>query len=882
MSGTFLKVPDTFQSPNFMSSFKKTILICASAAVLIIAGIYFARSFSTPKIGDDLKLKAPKDKILSVQEIDDVRCDSDGANCVNMGKIEKYQYVSDVEVPPTTYQGLQEDITQRTSNAQFFKQGEDEDQEQWVARFYPQQPFYKDENQNKWFQTETATTSIVAFASQTKLSFWEKLLGKRALADTFYAGAGDGNCFYSVDPATWAVAHASSTCSTVNYTGAAFNIEAGGRLIGATGFRIYRGFIPFNTSAIPSNAIISSSTFYLYVDGVADNDNDGDDWVAVVQTSQADSASLVIEDFDQCGAVTNPTEGSNRVDITNITASKYQSWTLNSTGRGWIKRRGEISNCGTTAGVTCLGIREGHDAIDSAYAVALYTNITAIASEQAGTVNDPYLTVSYSYYHRTIINRPQTNYLTGGLVGNWTFNGPDMNFYSNSAYDRSGSYATGTMINMSTTTSPIGGISGQALSFDGVDDWVSMGDPANGSLDFGADVQFTLSFWMKSPSHSYGSGEMIMVKRGTAGYQFWGKTTCPYYCSSFVIDEGANNVVTMVSNNLYDNRWHHVVAGRSAAEHFVYVDGQYATSTSDNTLADLSTTANFEIGSEAGTWTFYNGLLDEFRVYNRALSASEVQQLYQYGAARMKVNTPETKKGAQGGLVGNWSFNGPDMNWQTNSAYDRSGSYATGTMIDMSTTTSPTDGISGQALSFDGVDDYVNLGNPASLDITSNAVTISAWIKPDTFVSGGSGVISKGELGGPTWAGQYSLTFPGASDILRFTVCTASCVYFNLAAGTSGITVGTWSHIVGVYDGAQGFMYIYVNGVSKGTPSAQTGNIVTNGMNLSLGIHAVNGGTPSMFFDGLIDEARIYNRALSASEVQQLYQIGAARVKIKQ
>jgi hypothetical protein len=37
-----------------------------------------------------------------------------------------------------------------------------------------------------------------------------------------------------------------------------------------------------------------------------------------------------------------------------------------------------------------------------------------------------------------------------------------------------------------------------------------------------------------------------------------------------------------------------------------------------------------------------------------------------------------------------------------------------------------------------------------------------------------------------------------------------------------------------------------------------------------------------MFFDGLIDEARIYNRALSASEVQQLYQIGAARVKIKQ
>lgn len=868
-----------------MSSFKKTILICASAAVLIIAGIFIVHSFSTPAIQDELKLKAPKDRILSVEQVDDVRCNDDGTNCVNLGKIEKYQYVSDIEVPPVTYEGLQEDITQRTSNAQFFKQGQNGDQEQWVAKFYPQQSFYKDEKQNKWFQTETATTTIVAFNSQTKLSFWEKLLGKSALAVSYYAGAGDGNCFYNVDPATWAVAHASSTCSTVNYTGATFNIAAGGRLIGTTGFRIYRGFIPIDTSAIPSSAIISSSTLYLYLDGVSDNDNDGDDWVAVVQTSQVNSASLVIEDFDQAGAVTNPTEGSDRVDLTSMTASRYQTWTLTSTGLNWIKKSGETSNCGTTAGVTCLGIREGHDAIDSAYAVALYTNITAIASEQAGTANDPYLAVVYSYYHRTIINRPETNYLTNGLVGNWSFNGPDINNYTNSAYDRSSSYATGTMTNMATTTRAVPGISGSALKFDGVDDQVSLSD--NSVFTLTAANNYSWSFWINPDSIGLGSdsyrtiwvqgidpNNYVGIYAETTTDSYWGPATnaivAVWYNSAT-----ANSIRHSNDDAISLNKKQHVVVtydgSLSAASRFsIYVNGvdvSNADTQSDGTPSDQNPVVIW-IGSNQLAGGSFDGMIDEVRFYNRALSLSEIASLYRAGAARMKINTPApAPAGSTSGLVGYWSFNGPDMNWGTNTAYDRSGQNNNGTMLNMSTTTSPTIGKSGSGLKFDGVDDYVDAGNASSLNPT-NQITMSFW----TYLKSRKWqyFIEKEQTVTP-FATQYFVR-----------IYTSGFGVFSTQAGINFVgnttpSLNAWHHVVVTFDGS--FGRLYLDGVLDNTPDDQTGPMSDNGMNVTIGNSPL--GYSSYGLDGLMDEVRIYNRALSPSEIQELYEMGTRTVKVK-
>ncbi len=373
-----------------LSIFKKVIIasaiLAALAAVLSQTGLGQFVGFpapppssapAPPPTGGAGRISISKDKILASQEL---------------GEIIKYQYISNVEVPPENYNGLQEDITKRTSNAQFFYQGEKDSQEQWVAKFYSQQPFYKDEKQNKWYQTETATTTIQAFQDQTKVSWFEKLFRKAIAQTSYYVGVGDGHTeMYAL---VWDTAHDAVTALYVSYAATTFRIQSR-KEAGAANYTIRRGFFPTDTSALPDNAVISAATFYLWADSVINTDNDGDDWVNVVQTSQPDHTLLALADYDLCGAVDNPTEGATRVAMTGISTVAYTTFALNATGLTWISLTDH----------TLLGMREGHDAIDSPVAEGTNDVVTARASEYAGTANDPYLSVSYTTTSPVIFNK---------------------------------------------------------------------------------------------------------------------------------------------------------------------------------------------------------------------------------------------------------------------------------------------------------------------------------------------------------------------------------------------------------------------------------------------------------------------------------------------
>jgi hypothetical protein len=112
----------------------------------------------------------------------------------------------------------------------------------------------------------------------------------------------------------------------------------------------------------------------------------------VGETTQADPTTLAGTDINDCGAVDNPTEGATRIDLSSLGGNEWVVWTLNATGRGWIKKSG------TGAGAyTRLGLREGHDCIDSAVDVdGTYNGFTARLSEYTGTGSDPYLEVTYT------------------------------------------------------------------------------------------------------------------------------------------------------------------------------------------------------------------------------------------------------------------------------------------------------------------------------------------------------------------------------------------------------------------------------------------------------------------------------------------------------
>jgi len=215
-----------------------------------------------------------------------------------------------------------------------------------------------------------------------------------SLTGRFYSGAGDGWVGYSYDSNDhpWSETHNATIGNWTLYSGNTaylFSQEGystGGALIYTNNYSIGRFFLPFNTALLPESITFSNAKLYVYFITKYNGDNDGEDFVSIVRTTQASPTTLVGEDYDQAGAISNPVEGSNRFDITDMVSSGYNSWTLNSTGTGWI----------STTGWTQLGLREGHDILDSPIALQSRNQLMLRTSEYSGLSIDPYLEVTYS------------------------------------------------------------------------------------------------------------------------------------------------------------------------------------------------------------------------------------------------------------------------------------------------------------------------------------------------------------------------------------------------------------------------------------------------------------------------------------------------------
>jgi RHS repeat-associated protein len=204
---------------------------------------------------------------------------------------------------------------------------------------------------------------------------------------SFYPTAGDGYIYH--DNANWDTVHDAATGTSASYTGT--NFYVGTSMATATSYRIRRTFIPFDTSSLPDGATITDAKLKIYPTSKANNDNDGDDWLTVVQATQPSLTSLTTADFDLAGSINTPTEGidtTERKDITNIATGAYLTFNLNAIGRSWIN----------TTGPTKLGIREGHDVIDSPFTGTSGQNnhIIVNSSEATGTTTDPVLEVTYN------------------------------------------------------------------------------------------------------------------------------------------------------------------------------------------------------------------------------------------------------------------------------------------------------------------------------------------------------------------------------------------------------------------------------------------------------------------------------------------------------
>jgi len=199
--------------------------------------------------------------------------------------------------------------------------------------------------------------------------------------NTFFSGAGDG--FTKHDNASWDTAHDATSANFSDYTSELIDVKSEY----TDKYWVNRGFFPVDTSVLPDDAIVLGATFQVFFSSVRDDDNDGNDYLNIVQTSQASPLSIVNGDHDQCGAVNSPTVGSTNVDISGLSAGGSHTFTLNATGLGWISR----------TGYTMLGMREGHDIADNSVATSTntITGVRIFSSERAGTAQDPTFVVTF-------------------------------------------------------------------------------------------------------------------------------------------------------------------------------------------------------------------------------------------------------------------------------------------------------------------------------------------------------------------------------------------------------------------------------------------------------------------------------------------------------
>jgi predicted MPP superfamily phosphohydrolase len=170
----------------------------------------------------------------------------------------------------------------------------------------------------------------------------------------------------------------------------------------------------------------------------------------------------------------------------------------------------------------------------------------------------------------------------------------------------------------------------------------------------------------------------------------------------------------------------------------------------------------------------------------------------------------------------------------------------------------------GKALSFDGSGDYVYVPDSPSLN-PSNAITIAAWIRPYSFVSSWTPVVTKSnwESGSPTTTKGYVLEFNQSNSGIRFYIDGPG----NTGAMTDVVAVplNEWTHVVGVYDGAT--VRLYVNNIAY-SPVNCSIDIPSSGGDLYIGRSFA---APNRYFNGLMDEVRIYDRALNTAEIEELY-----------
>ena len=185
--------------------------------------------------------------------------------------------------------------------------------------------------------------------------------------------------------------------------------------------------------------------------------------------------------------------------------------------------------------------------------------------------------------------------------------------------------------------------------------------------------------------------------------------------------------------------------------------------------------------------------------------------------------------------------------------HDLSGNGNTGTLSNVAWAAS---GHSSGGLSFNGTNSYVSINDSASLHLTTG-MTLEAWVDPSNATNSNPVIIKEG-----TGVAPYSLYSADTTTPVSY-LTTNTSGSISAATASNALATNTWSHLAATYDGST--LTLYVNGVVVNSAAVSASSMITSTGKLKIGGDSV---FANEFFQGLIDDVRIYNRPLSVSEIQ--------------
>lgn len=431
--------------------------------------------------------------------------------------------------------------------------------------------------------------------------------------------------------------------------------------------------------------------------------------------------------------------------------------------------------------------------------------------------------------------------LTNGLVAYYPFHGD--------ANDASGNGNNGAVYGAQLTADRFG-IASTAFSFDGNSEYISL--PISSFLNNAQTA--TISLWVKDNSSNQ-TGAFLGD---------WAEATGGIYLNDYTGSNAAiailpNGSITTSTQSLVGN-WHQVVVvfdgtqtGNNNRLQF-YVDGisnvlsfAYAIPTSLGGGSSSVLIGARQVNGIPGD--FFSGQVSDIRIYNRALLASEIRQLY------TNESTPPRCL-LTNGLAAYYPFSA--------NANDASGNGNNGTVLG-ATLTQDLFGIPNSAYAFDGISDLIIVPDFPQAD--ANVHTISAWIKANSWTNFDAStpyVDILGKDGGVSGPRQWVCQGKQNGQI-RWAVFTSTGEYDLDSAAM--LQPNQWYQIVTVWDGTNESGFI--NGVFDSSISAP-GSLIQGNAPVRIG------GNPDdfqQFLDGSMANVRIYNRTLSSNEIAELYAI---------